>query len=185
MEGQINVIKNLKDIYQQTANKKKAGYADKGTIHSYIDNYYEPTFNQYRSMAKQVLEIGINRGHSINMWKEYFYNASIIGVDILDRGAICPSCTLIYGDATEEKTFENIYNIDIIIDDGSHKLEHQLKSFEILFPKLKEGGIYVIEDIEDIDSSRDLFMNLHPNVQIFDFRKIKNRSDDVIIEIKK
>lgn len=177
-------MKSLQDIYQQTASEK-AGGADKGTIHSYIDDYYEITFNDYRFSAKNILEIGINRGHSINMWNEYFINAKITGVDITDRGAVCPSCNLIYGDATKKETFEYIQDLDIIIDDGSHKLEHQIKSFEILFPKLLPGGIYIIEDVEDIDNSKDIFTKLHSNIKIFDFRAKKNRYDDVIVEFKK
>ena len=47
-----------------------------------------------------------------------------------------------------EKTVNEIGVLDIIIDDGSHLNEHIIETFKILFPKLKDGGIYVVEDIQ-------------------------------------
>ena len=43
---------------------------------------------------------------------------------------------------------DDIGEVDIIVDDGSHLNDHVVKSFETLFPKLKNGGIYVIEDTQ-------------------------------------
>ena len=60
-----------------------------------------------------------------------------------------------------------------------------LKSLIFLFDKLKSGGLYVIEDVQDIDSTAENFLSFNPNVQIFDFRNIKNRKDDIIIQILK
>lgn len=173
----------LLDIYSKNSSKN-AGYADKGTIHSYID-YYEELFRHVRYKTKMFLEIGINRGYSTQMWREYFVNSRIIGVDIINRGENISGCELIFEDATNPETFKNLDGFDIVIDDGSHILEHQLKSFEILFPKLNKGGVYCIEDVQDIDKTKQDFLNLHPSVKIYDFRSQKGRYDDVIIEIKK
>ena len=63
--------------------------------------------------------------------------------------------------------------------------QHQIKSFNLLFSKLNKGGIYIIEDIKNIDACKEAFLSLHPTAKIFDFRTIKNRSDDIIVEIKK
>lgn len=174
----------LIDIY----NKFKAtgiGGGDKGTDHSYIDHYYSDKFSNLRNQHLNILEIGIHRGYSLNMWREYFPNANITGVDIKKVDVECKGCNLIFGDATNQKTFYGIDHLDIVIDDGSHKLKHQLKTFDILFPKLRSGGVYIIEDIFDLDKTESIFLDLPGQVQIYDFRKIKNRWDDVIVEITK
>ena len=176
-------MNTLEEIYQKYQTESPIAGGDKGTVHSYITNYYNQSLSSYRESAKKVLEIGINQGHSLMMWNEYFTDAEIIGVDIKIPN-IDINCQMIQGDATDPKTFENIDFLDVIIDDGSHVFKHQIKTFNILFPKLNIGGIYIIEDIRDIDSCKEFFLSI-PNSKIFDFRNIKNRSDDVIVEIKK
>ena len=175
----------LRQIYDKTATVH-AGFGDKGTLHSYIDSYYEGAFAPFRETAKRILEVGINRGHSLGMWKEYFHNAEeIIGVDIADYGIRDPGYRLIYGDATLAETFNGVSDLDIAIDDGSHLLEHQLKTFEVLFPKLKSGGIYVIEDVQDIDSMINDLRALHTSFELIDMRSVKNRYDDIIVQYTK
>ena len=178
-------MKTLKEIYNQTA-REQPGWADKGTVHSYIEEFYESKFAPYRDTKNNVLEIGICYGDSINMWREYFHSAKeVIGVDIENRGANCPECRLIYADGTEPGTYSDVHNLDVIIDDGSHLPIHQVKSFEVLWPKLNEGGIYIIEDINGEFLDRGMFSNLHPNAVVHDFRSIKGRYDDIIIAVKK
>ena len=121
------------------------------------------------------------------MWSEYFPNSYIIGVE-LKKINYRPSndrIKLITGDGTDSKTFQNIKNLDIVIDDGSHVFTDQIFSYAILFDKLNKGGIYIIEDVKDIDAVGGFFNRLNVNAKIFDFRKLKNRHDDVIIEIMK
>ena len=95
----------------------------------------------------------------------------------------------IIGDATKEETVKKFDSLDIIIDDGSHRIQDQLKSFNLLYPKLKESGVYIIEDIRDIDNTITQFKDLENshkvNVKIFDFRNLKNIKDDVIVEIRR
>jgi len=89
----------------------------------------------------------------LKMWKEYFPNAKIYGLDI------DPNCLkyedertkIFICDQNNEKDLKNVNeklkNIDIILDDGSHKYEHMIKSFSFLFSCLKKDGFYVVEDI--------------------------------------
>jgi cephalosporin hydroxylase len=177
-------MQTLQEIYNKYCTESPVDGGDKGTVHSYIDQYYETALASYRTTALRVLEIGINQGHSLMMWKEYFPHAEVIGVDI-KVPSVDTGCLMIEGDATDPNTFKDFNGFDVIIDDGSHVFKHQIKSFNLLFPKLNAGGIYIIEDIRDIDSARDAFLNLHPSTQIFDMRKNKNRPDDVIVQIKK
>lgn len=174
---------SLQEIYAPDTKLDKGG--DKGTIHSYID-YYAEVFIPYRDTECTILEIGVEEGHSMRMWRKYFSKAQIVGVDTMYMDPILsPGCTLIQGDATVAETFAKVSNIDVVIDDGSHSIGHQLRSFNILWPKLNAGGIYIIEDVRDLDKDMSKFLELDINVKIHDFRKNKNRFDDVIIEIRK
>jgi 23S rRNA U2552 (ribose-2'-O)-methylase RlmE/FtsJ len=180
-------MQTLFEIYSKHCSNSTVIGGDKGTVHSYINKYYESALADYRTTANKILEIGINNGHSLYMWSEYFLNhTEIIGVDINEF--IPPpdlNCTIIKGDATQESTFDNIADLDVIIDDGSHEFKHQMISFKILFPRLKPGGIYIIEDIKNIDKNQNRFLGLYKDVKIYDFREISGISDDVIVEIKK
>jgi len=164
--------------------------SDKGTTHCYIQKYYSDIFKNKN--IKNIVEIGVNKGYSINLWSKYFgNNTNVYGVDInlkkIDPSIIFDdNVNLIEKNAVSED-IENVVpdDIDIIIDDGSHKLEHQIETFRLLFPKLKKGGIYIIEDIQNIDTMKDSFLNLPGIVNIHDLRDVKNRYDDVIVEITK
>ena len=121
------------------------------------------------------------------MWSEYFPNSKIIGVEI-EKINYVPSnnrITVIKGDATDSKTFSSIESLDVIIDDGSHVFTDQIFTFAILYHKLKYKGLYIIEDVRNIDSVAKFFKRLSYDAKIFDFRRLKNRNDDVIVEITK
>jgi len=178
-------LSKLSKIYKKFSAPEGSG--DKGTAHSYIDNYYHYKFDEIRFNKLNILEIGVSTGLSLEMWSEYFPNSYIIGVE-LKKINYRPSndrIKLITGDGTDSKTFQNIKNLDIVIDDGSHVFTDQIFSYAILFDKLNKGGIYIIEDVKDIDAVGGFFNRLNVNAKIFDFRKLKNRHDDVIIEIMK
>ena len=92
---------------------------------------------------------------------------------------------MIHGKSSRVETFKDITNIDIVIDDGSHKVIDQVTTFNILYPRLNPNGIYIIEDIRNIEESKTKFLSLDKNVKIFDYRENLNRSDDVIVEVRK
>ena len=162
--------------------------SDKGTVHSYIP-YYEKILEEYKNTENGVLEIGVSLGASIKMWREYFTEAKIYASDIrlyqyvLDE---IKNVNWIKGNQIIEETFKDVSNLDVIIDDGSHHIMDQIKSFNILFPKLNNGGVYIIEDIRDLDRDRKKIEKINGgNITIHDWRKEKDRYDDVIIEIRK
>ena len=178
-------MNQLSKIYKKFSAPEGSG--DKGTAHSYIENYYNQRFDKIRLNKLNILEIGVSTGLSLEMWCEYFPNSNIIGVE-LDNINYKPSSDrikLIIGDGTNAKTFQNIDDLDIIIDDGSHIFTDQIFSYAILYDRLKKGGIYIIEDVKKIDEVGLFFNRLNTNTKIFDFRKLKGRDDDVIIEIMK
>ena len=178
-------MNQLSKIYKKFSAPEGSG--DKGTAHSYIENYYNQRFDKIRLNKLNILEIGVSTGLSLEMWCEYFPNSNIIGVE-LDNIIYKPSSDrikLIIGDGTNAKTFQNIDDLDIIIDDGSHIFTDQIFSYAILYDRLKKGGIYIIEDVKNIDEVGIFFNRLNTYAKIYDFRKLKKRDDDVIIEIMK
>jgi hypothetical protein len=125
---------------------------DKVTYHNYHE-IYDIFLNYFYDKVGSILEIGISDGHSLKMWLELFPNSFIYGLDI-KKNYSGPRHKVVNGDQSSIKDLNNVKNIIsdknlfFIIDDGSHIPEHQLITFNTLFPSLIEGGIYVIEDIE-------------------------------------
>lgn len=135
---------------------------DKVSQHYYY-SYYPLFLNQYRNIIKNnkkykyaMLEIGVDKYRSINLWKKYFPESFIYGIDIdiQDEGK---NYKIIKCDQSNTNELENVSdiilkdnrNIFFIIDDGSHYPEHQIKTFNLFFDKLLcYGGTYIIEDIE-------------------------------------
>ena len=179
------MLQTLKELYTHEATVG-VGFGDKGSWHSYIEMYYEFAFAPYRDKDIRLLEIGVHKGHSLRMWRKYFTSAEIVGIDIAEYGVKEEGFTLVFGDATNPKTFEGLGDFDIIIDDGSHQCKDQIKTFELLFnTRLKPYGLYVIEDIQNLGLDYPKFQKLHESSECFDLREIKQRYDDVIIEYHK
>lgn len=132
---------------------------DKGITHRYTQHYMTH-FQRYRRRKIKMLEIGVGGyesptegGESLRMWKKYFPHGEIYAVDIHDKSALQESRIQIYKGSQVDRAFmEKVADdhgpFDIIIDDGSHVNGHVIETFKIMFPKLKDGGVYVIEDIQ-------------------------------------
>lgn len=134
-------------------------HSDKYHIHNYIP-YYEFFFNPYRKAKLRILEIGIGGydnpklgGASLRMWKNYFRKSQIFGIDLYDKSQLNQHRIRTLKGSQIDPVFLNkvvseFGMFDIIIDDGSHISSHVIFSFEFLFPKLKSGGFYVVEDLQ-------------------------------------
>jgi len=116
---------------------------------------YDELFQNYLHRENlRILEIGVLEGGSQSILRKYFHSSSsIFGVDINPNCLKLDTGTKIrIGDATEKKFLSKVTSemggIDVVIDDGSHKSLHQKKSFEVLFPLLSDGGLYIVEDLE-------------------------------------
>lgn len=125
-------------------------------MHKWVDylDLYDRHFAQYRGQPIVFLEIGVDRGGSLEMWRRYFGPAATIcGVDISPACAevVTPPNMVRIGSQADPhfllSVVEEIGRPHIILDDGSHIASHQRISFETLFPVLRDGGIYAIEDM--------------------------------------
>jgi hypothetical protein len=123
---------------------------DKSSLsHNYCVKYerFLP-FNRKDKLS--ILEIGIAGGDSLKMWKQFYPNSTIIGLDVN------PNCRdiqfekgidVIIGSATDENCIEAISGeFDLILDDASHFSTDMIKTLDLAFKKVKSGGVYVIED---------------------------------------
>lgn len=176
-------METLSEIYKRYSVAEDTGSGDKGTVHSYI-LVYESLLEPYRHRFANFMEIGLARGLSIAMWREYFPfpQVKVIGMDLSlafdpkpleDWGA-----EFIIGDS---RTAQTAYQFDVIIDDGSHDHKDQEATFLNLREKMVKGGLYIIEDVNGIDTLREKFAALNPNMEVIDLRAVKGRFDDVLV----
>ena len=132
---------------------------DKWGGHWYAQ-HYDRHFAPFRGKPVKLLEIGIGGyndpqagGESLRMWRDYFPNAEIYGLDITDKSAHDEARIRTYtGDQSDPAILERMHRdsggFDIVIDDGSHFCAHVIASFKTLFPLLNDGGIYAVEDLQ-------------------------------------
>lgn len=131
---------------------------DKHYEHNFFNLIYNDLFKSLRNNVKKFVEIGVYDGESIRLWRDYFVNAEIFGLDIklenvnkkLDNQSK-DRLNLIKMDQSNIDDIENFSkqhnDIDIILDDGSHKMYDQQITFAKMFKSLKSGGIFIIEDL--------------------------------------
>ena len=131
---------------------------ERGSLkHGYTD-LYQMLFLPYRRRAIRLLEIGAGGAGetdvppSAQVWLDYFPKASVFGLN-LGHGGGAPQDRYTALDCDMEareslqKLARDLPDLDIIIDDGTHASHHQQNAFVDLFPKLKPGGLYIIEDM--------------------------------------
>ena len=113
---------------------------------------YKNYFESFRNKKLNLLEIGIDKGNSLRVWREFFSNANIIGIDIEKKDFKIDGVDFFIGDQSNLNFLKTVINkyktFDIIIDDGSHFTKHIITSFNILFPYLNENGMYIVEDLQ-------------------------------------
>lgn len=147
--GKTNDLNYLATVYK----------TDKWGKHFYTPHYFLH-FSSFKNKRVKLLEIGIGGyeiptqgGGSLRMWERFFSKGEIHGLDIYDKTILEEGRIKIHVGSQIDKEFleglsQKIGGFDIIIDDGSHLNHHIISTFEILFPILKDNGIYVIEDVQ-------------------------------------
>lgn len=132
---------------------------DKNTTHSYLPLYNNLLIN-IKESAKNVLEVGIYNGGSIKLWNDYFTNANVYGLDIMNienvwNGIKNNDKIILYTstNAYDKQFFidnflkKNI-KFDFMLDDGPHTLE-SMKQFISLYSQIMtDDGILIIEDVQ-------------------------------------
>ena len=167
-------------------------YGTDKNLSGYTQTYFE-LFDGIKDRVQSVLEIGLGtldpsvpssfcgntrlynhykQGGSLRVWRDYFANANIYGVDIAKDCMFTEERIKTFLFDSAESNYVDYYlkdlNFDIIIDDGNHDPKYQIKTLRNLLPKLREGGYYVIEDIGGYGGTEQLmveyledFNNIH------------------------
>ena len=142
--------------------------SDKGTLGRYPHRYsglYDLLFYPLREQPITLVEMGLARGGpeaggpvdrqvvspSVRMWADYFPLAQIVGFDISDFSHMrMDRFHFVRGDSGSRGDLMRLAAAaqpDIVIDDASHASYHQQLAFDVMFPVLKPGGLYIIEDL--------------------------------------
>lgn len=128
--------------------------ADKGSFYHNYTEIYAKYFASIKNDPIKFLEIGIYKGASVKMWEEYFKNADLHFMDItlancqyFSQRSHYHLCNQESVPALEKFIQVTGGNFDVIVDDGGHTMNQQVTSFKVLFPHVKSGGMYIIEDL--------------------------------------
>lgn len=139
----MNELRRYFDAHDGRVMEKWAHYLDA----------YDHHFARFRNREVHVLEIGVNEGGSLQMWKEYFGpEAHIYGVDVKEKCRQYEEdrIRIWIGDQGDRAFLRelrrSIPRLDIVVDDGGHTMSQQIATFEELFPHLAPDGVYVCED---------------------------------------
>lgn len=181
--------------------KHPAG-CDKGTTHSYIE-HYDKIFKEFKDKPIKMMEIGAAYGGSAKLWNGYFKDLELDSYELEchlfpetvkyfeEQSNLSLICANALKDEEPAKNGKGYY--DIILDDGSHYLNDQIRAAQLWYDSVKPGGLYIIEDVwyENIET----LSNLYPNANSLDLReeriyKIVNgvkfyRDDNAIVYWKK
>lgn len=168
--------------------------SDKETVHSYVSNLYAEVFERFKGKSPVIVEIGVWQGGSLEMAHNYFgHDALIIGLDIdlmqsaMDWARDKSNVLLIGGDAYDRRVAMDIPSFDIFIDDGPHTLSAQKAAIDLYLPKMKDAGVFIIEDIQS-DRDAQALLNHVPDgyeASLKDFRMVKGRYDDLVLYVTK
>ena len=167
--------------------------------HSYTPFYYE-LLKDKRTTFKKILEIGIGSaqtmqwvpshyhvGASLRMWLDFFPTAQIYGVD---RKSSCmfkdDRITTLQLDMNWRSSMTSLIekigsDIDLVVDDGSHKLKAQAYLVKYLLPLIKKGVLYIIEDAKQVEELKNLAVSLGYKAQYYKFSEEHERDTLVVI----
>lgn len=168
----MNILRDLVEKYGTDKN-----------LSGYTPTYFE-LFDSIKNSVTSVLEIGLGTldpsipssfcgntrlyehykpGGSLRVWRDYFINANIYGVDIAKDCMFSEERIKTFLFDSSEQNYTDYYlenlNFDIIIDDGNHDPKYQIKTLRNLLPKLKDGGYYVIEDVNGYGGEERLLID--------------------------
>ena len=122
-------------------------------LHHYLP-IYDKYLKKYQNTPIKFLEIGVSQGGSLAIWRKFFgMEAIIYGIDI------DPTCRkydgldgqVRIGSQDDPKFITEVIKemggVDVVLDDGSHISKHMRATFDVAFPLLSDGGLYIVEDL--------------------------------------
>lgn len=168
-------MRPVRDIFRDAtvldASGRHVNGSDRESNHRYGDAY-ERLLGTMRTRASLVMEVGVADGSGLLAWREVFPYATVVGLDIHPSDkARGERIEFHLGDATKREDCERAAagrRFDVIIEDATHLLADTLTTLLYLWPFVRHGGLYVIEEFSDICSLRNHVTSLWPNSRIVD-----------------
>lgn len=175
---------------------------------NYQNIYNILTSNFKKNDKINILEIGIGShnlsgasgGGSLIALSLYFKNARIYGIDLFDKSFLnIGNISTFIGDQSNRENLENIQNqmpdLDLVIDDGSHFVDHQLLAFDVFFKVLRDNGVYVIEDTAgsyrirnngdpDLSDDKNIVTYFQKYVHCVNYEYLKKEYQDNLLKLK-
>jgi 23S rRNA U2552 (ribose-2'-O)-methylase RlmE/FtsJ len=158
---------------------------DKAYFHLFTE-FYNDYFEKFLGKNINILEIGISTGSSLLMLREFFPDAKIFAIDILETSVNLNLGEGIHKWKCSQDDFDQLNQIfkdtkfDIIIEDGSHMTSHQQTSLGYFFPYLNENGIYICEDLHTSYSKQYIDTQIS-TMEIFNnYKKTKTFECDLL-----
>jgi hypothetical protein len=135
--------------------ESEIGRIFEGTEKIHKLRHYLPIYEAALTRTERMLEIGVDRGGSLKMWREYLPDATIVGLDINPNAgqydAPGDNVHVRIGDQTDTSFLHGVLDefgsFDTVLDDGGHTPKQMISSFQYLFPRLEPGGVYIVEDV--------------------------------------
>lgn len=167
-------MRSITEIFRSHAVFDAAGRhingTDKESNHRYGDTY-ERLFPS-RVDVKLMMEVGVADGACLQAWKEVFPNAIIVGMDIHDSDKAHGERIEFYlGDQCSRQDCERAARgrlFDLIIEDATHQLSNTLTTLYHLWPFVKPGGLYIVEEWDGADGDRYRIPAIWPNAEVVD-----------------
>ena len=176
--------------YSSSAEGSTLG-TDKITWHSY-GRLYDEVFTELVGKSEvSICELGVCSGGFTQAMSEYLPDAEIIGIDVdltnIKFGKDNPNIQYKEMDCTIATTPDTLgTQFDLIIDDASHDPQDQKTTLDIFAPYLKQGGLYIIEDImnTNVENKKREFQSIadahHLKMQWIDLTYMKQKQDDIL-----
>lgn len=131
---------------------------DKYGLHFYTP-VYEALLKPIRRKRVSILELGVGGydqlpgGESLLMWAAYFRKGKIYGIDVFDKTSLSQGRIKVYQcSQTDRRRLTELAvelgPFDLVLDDGSHENPHQIESFRVLWPFVRDGAVYIVEDVQ-------------------------------------
>lgn len=180
------MVRSIAEIFRShgvtNSEGKHINGTDKETNHSYGEAYESLLQRMYwrfddndkyvqpRDVVRHMMEVGVADGSCLQAWKEIFPNAIIVGMDIHHSDkAHGERIEFHIGDQRSREDCERAASgrlFDLIVEDATHRLDATLLTLLYLWPSVRPGGVYVIEEFADIHALRRNVELLWPNAEV-------------------
>lgn len=134
-------------------------YGDTDKVeHQYLPRYRRH-FGRIRFKRNTIFEIGVGGNDSrspsgsLPIWRDYFCRSRIVGIDLFPKDVATFGRRVLFQQADQgdrgqlQAVIDRYGTPDVVIDDGSHVGQHVVGTFELFWPQLRPGGVYVVEDM--------------------------------------